>query len=91
MSPPRPARLHTPCRPSLLAGALGWRAWKLSNPALPPPCLSVPAALQALTGDWRNVLADLQSIEDLSQAEARDAAARWLRPDNLFRGYVLSA
>lgn len=56
-----------------------------------PSPTQVPPILQALTGDWRNVLADLQSIEDLSSAEARDVAARWLRPDNLFRGYVLPA
>ncbi len=56
-----------------------------------PSPTQFPPILQALTGDWRNVLADLQSIEDLSSAEARDVAARWLRPDNLFRGYVLPA
>ncbi|KAL4423363.1 hypothetical protein ABPG77_004294 [Micractinium sp. CCAP 211/92] len=64
-----------------LLGALG------SNSAV----AAAMASYQALTGDWRNVLADLQSIEDLSSAEARDVAARWLRPDNLFRGYVLPA
>jgi len=45
--------------------------------------------MQALTGDWRNVLADLQRIESLTEGEVRDAAARWLRPDNCFKGYVL--
>ncbi|KAL4448231.1 hypothetical protein ABPG75_005450 [Micractinium tetrahymenae] len=64
-----------------LLGALG------SNSAV----AAALASYQALTGDWRNVLGDLQSIEDLSAAEARDAAARWLRPDNVFKGYVLPA
>lgn len=61
------------------------------TPGLPAQHPAPSHAPQALTGDWHNVLADLQSIEDLGRAEARDAAGRWLRPDNVFKGYVLPA
>lgn len=44
---------------------------------------------QVLTGDWRNVLSDLQRIEGLQAGEVRDAAARWLAPGNCFKGFVL--
>ncbi|PRW45164.1 peptidase M16 [Chlorella sorokiniana] len=47
------------------------------------------ATYQALSGDWRAVLTDLQRIEALQPGEVRDACQRWLRPDNCFRGYVL--
>lgn len=47
------------------------------------------ASYDRLTGDWRNVLGDLQRIESIEAGEVRDAAARWLRPDNRFRGYVV--
>jgi predicted Zn-dependent peptidase len=49
------------------------------------------ASYTSLTGDWRNVLADLRRIEGLEAGEVRDAAARHLRPDNVFKGYVLPA
>lgn len=45
--------------------------------------------LQALTGDWRSVLTDLQRIEGLAPGEVREACQRWLRPDNCFKGFVL--
>lgn len=62
-----------------LLGALG------SNSAV----AGALASYQVLTGDWRSVLGDLERIEGLRAGEVRDAAARWLRPDNRFTGYVL--
>ena len=62
-----------------LLGALG------SNSAV----AGALASYAALTGDWRNVLADLERIEALAPGDVRDAAARWLRPDNCFTGYVI--
>ncbi|PSC70837.1 peptidase M16 [Micractinium conductrix] len=49
------------------------------------------ASYQVLTGDWANVLRDLRRIEGLGGGEVRDAAARWLQPSNVFKGFILSA
>ena len=54
-----------------------------------PLSVTLPHCVQVLRGDWRGVLADLQRIESLAPADVRDAAARHLRPDNCFRGYIL--
>ena len=56
-----------------------------TNRACTPP----DPPMQALTGDWRSVLTDLQRIEGLAPGEVRDACQRWLRPDNCFKGFVL--
>jgi hypothetical protein len=36
-------------------------------------------------------MSDLRRIEALQGSEVRDAAARWLQPDNVFKGFVLLA
>ena len=60
-------------------------------PSPPPACLPPPSQIQVLTGDWANVLRDLRRIEGLGGGEVRDAAARWLQPSNVFKGFILSA
>ena len=47
------------------------------------------ATSTALTGSWRRIAADLDRVEGLQAGEVRDTAARHLRPDNCFKGYVL--
>ena len=47
------------------------------------------ASYQALTGDWRGVVDDLERIESLTPGGVRDVAARYLVPSNSFRAYVL--
>lgn len=59
------------------------------SPPTPPPRGPPCACTQVLTGNWRSVLGDLDRVEGLRPGEVRDAAARWLTPDNRFRGYVL--
>lgn len=42
-----------------------------------------------LSGDWRQVLRDLQRIEEMQAQHVQEAAARLFCPQNLYRGYVL--
>lgn len=69
---------------------IGWPAHH-PHPIRTLPTSWPPDPVQVLTGDWRNVLGDLERIESVQPGEVRDAAGRWLRPDNRFTGYVLPA
>lgn len=83
-------QVRTPCASRMPQGQ------SVDDCRLPLPSASFsptpPSPLeQVLTGDWRNVLGDLRRIEALEAGEVRDAAARHLRPDNCFSGFVLPA
>jgi predicted Zn-dependent peptidase len=45
----------------------------------------------ATMGGWREILTDLQRVEDLTAADIHDVAARTFADDNCFTGYVLPA
>ena len=47
------------------------------------------AGYHVLGGSWRCLLRDLRRIEELTQGEVRDVAARYLHPGNRFVGTVL--
>ena len=52
---------------------------------------STLASYQVLTGDWRNVSAELERIEALTPAAVAAAVQPYLAPDNSCVGYVLRA
>jgi predicted Zn-dependent peptidase len=49
---------------------------------------SALCSYRALGGDWRGLLRDLEAVEGAQPQGVRDAAARWLTPDNSFVGYL---
>ena len=55
---------------------------------------SMAAALCAghvLTGSWRNILSDLQAVEQLTSTDVQQCAAHTFTEDNLFTGHILAA
>ena len=55
---------------------------------------SMAAALCAghvLTGSWRNILSDLQVVEQLTSTDVQQCAAHTFTDDNLFTGHILAA
>ena len=43
-----------------------------------------------LTGSWRNILSDLQVVEQLTSTDVQQCAAHTFTEDNLFTGHILA-
>ena len=46
------------------------------------------ASYQVLSGDWREIINDLEKVESLNASQIAATARKYLRPDNSFVGYV---